>query len=69
MQEIINQDQLTQTSTFEEEAPLDNFSDSFVLGLELARDRSPLEGAACEPEYIKLPDWIYYAGMVNISVL
>ena len=52
MQKIIKQ--LSQTSTFEKEAPLDKISDCFVLGMELARDFSPLEGAACEPEYIKL---------------
>jgi hypothetical protein len=54
MQKIINQ--LSQTSTFEEEAPLDKISDCFVLGMELARDCSPLEGAACEPVYIKLTE-------------
>ena len=54
MQKIINQ--ISQASTFEEEAPLYKISDCFVLGMELARDCSSLEGAACEPEYIQLTE-------------
>ncbi len=56
MQKIFNQ--LTQTSTFEGEAPLDKLPDHdcFVLEMELARACSPLEGVACEPEYIKLTE-------------
>ncbi len=54
MQKIINQ--ILQASTFEEEALLEKISDCFVLGMELAGDCSPLEGAACEPEYIKLTE-------------
>jgi hypothetical protein len=50
MQKIINQ--LTKTLTFEEEAPLDNLADCFLTSVDCSR----LDGAACEPEYIKLTE-------------